>query len=307
MLTIFRVLASTAAAQWGIVLVLAAAHPARAQSAAAQAEAMFREGRGLLAAGRFSEACAAFELSQKLEPAISTLLNLGLCREKNGQLATAWSVFLEAERSSRDASDTATQKMHRVALDRANRIEPRVSSLRIDVPAESQLEGLEVTRDGAMIPPEMWHRAFPIDGGQYTIAARAPGSSEWTTEVTIRADHDSAAVEVPRLQPLIPVPPVNTQGDPAASESSSAITSLRTSRTPANGVGTVRTAADTPVAHVPPLRARAPALAGGAVLLYLGRRGSSIAPALTAQRGHRLEIAPTFDSAAAGFVIRGTL
>src|SRR4051812_29728499 len=75
----------------GVALVLGAARPASAQpaqSAGAQAEAMFREGRTLLAAGKIAEACAAFEASHKLEPAMSTLMNLAACRERNGQLAT---------------------------------------------------------------------------------------------------------------------------------------------------------------------------------------------------------------------------
>jgi len=34
---------------------------------------LFNEGRKLLQAGKLAEACAAFESSQKLEPAITTL------------------------------------------------------------------------------------------------------------------------------------------------------------------------------------------------------------------------------------------
>src|SRR3954471_12747617 len=63
---------------------------ARAQSSTAQAETLFRQGKDLMAHGRVAEACAAFDASQKLDPTIATLLNQASCREKNGQLATAW-------------------------------------------------------------------------------------------------------------------------------------------------------------------------------------------------------------------------
>src|SRR5262249_6041948 len=78
------------------VALLLAAGTAHAQPAGAQAETLFRQGKDLMAKGKIAEACAAFDASQKLEPTISALLNLAACREKNGQLATAWGLFLEA-------------------------------------------------------------------------------------------------------------------------------------------------------------------------------------------------------------------
>src|SRR6185436_3009167 len=54
---------------------------AHAQSATAQAETLFRQGQDLITKGKFAEACAAFDASQKLEPAIATLLNQASCRE----------------------------------------------------------------------------------------------------------------------------------------------------------------------------------------------------------------------------------
>src|SRR5512147_2936876 len=85
---------------------------AHAQSSTAQAETLFRQGKDLIAHGKIAEACAAFDASQKLDPTIATLLNQAACREKNGQLATAWGLFLDAERQSRAAADEATRQLH---------------------------------------------------------------------------------------------------------------------------------------------------------------------------------------------------
>jgi tetratricopeptide (TPR) repeat protein len=118
-----------------------------AQPAGAQAEVLFRQGRELMAAGKLAEACAAFEESQKLEAATTTLLNLANCRELNGQLATAWGLFLDAMRQTRGASDDATQKLHDAAKNHADKLEPRVSKLTIKVPAEDQNGRLEILRN----------------------------------------------------------------------------------------------------------------------------------------------------------------
>src|SRR5262245_62114718 len=114
-----------------VVVALASSRAARAQSAGSQAQGLFDGGRALMAAGKVAEACALFEQSQKLEPATTTLLNLASCREKNGELATAWGLFLDAERATRSATDAPTRRLHGVAKDRAAKLEPRVSRLTI--------------------------------------------------------------------------------------------------------------------------------------------------------------------------------
>ena len=182
--------------------IAAAATPAGAQPAKAQAEVLYNDGRDLLKAGKIVEACAAFEQSQKLDPAVTTLIAHGTCREKLGQLATAWGLFLEAERQTRSAGTDAVAQLHQIALDRAAKLEPRVPKLTISVPERSKLDGLEIVRDKERIPSVMWNRALPIDGGTYTITARAPGANEWTTRVTLAVELDTKTIDLPDLRNL---------------------------------------------------------------------------------------------------------
>ncbi len=191
---------------------------ASAQSAAAQAETLFREAKDLMAAGKTAEACAAFDASEKLDPTISTALNQANCREKNGQLATAWGLFLEAERSSRGASDDVTRKLHQVALDHAHKLEQRVSKLTINVPVDSRVERLEILRDRDAVDPAAWNRALPVDGGTYKITARAPGLASWTSTITIGVEGDHKSIDVPKLSresAPIPAPPAATAAQPS--------------------------------------------------------------------------------------------
>ena len=171
---------------------------------------MFRQGRTLLAAGKTTEACTAFEESERLEAAPTTLLNLASCREKNGQLATAWGLFLQAERDTRNASDPSGQQMHVIAAERAQKLEPRVSKLSINVPQSTQRNTLEIERDKQRIDQAMWNRSLPTDGGTYVITASAPGARTWSTSVTIGAEGDAKIVNVPELSAPFTGTPIET-------------------------------------------------------------------------------------------------
>lgn len=182
-------------------MLLAHAPTAQAQPAGAQAEVLFRQGKALMAGGKIAEACAAFDMSQKLDPTVTTLLNQANCREKNGQLATAWGLFLEAARQTSVATDAMSQRMHVAAADRAAKLESRLSTLRIDVPPENRIGGLEVLRDGDVLDPVTWNKALPLDGGTYQVSARAPGNAEWSSTIVVAPERDARTIEIPRLRP----------------------------------------------------------------------------------------------------------
>lgn len=205
-----------------LVLGAAAALPSRgsAQPASVQAQSLFDDGRKLLASGKIAEACAAFDASQKLDPLVTTELNVAACREQNGQLATAWGAFVEAERMARASGD---DKLQKVATSHAQKLEPRLSRLTIAVPPEHRLPGLEILRGKDPVNPASWDHALPIDGGSYTITARAPGHEAWSTTRTIKAERDTQTIAIPKLGdarpqapptapvagPTSPAPPVN--------------------------------------------------------------------------------------------------
>lgn len=230
-----------------VALVVAAPH-AFAQSASVQAQSLFDDGRALIKAGKIAEACTAFESSQKLDPAVTTLLNLAECREQNHQLATAWGAFVEANRMARASNNN---KLARVSTSHARKLEPRLSKLTIAVPADRQISGLEVLRDKDPINPASWNHALPIDGGTYTIVARAPGRTPWTATQTIKVEGDLVVVEIPKLEPA--APPVTV---------SRATTAGKTEPAPPVPPTASKPAAPPPVA--PPRAASPPATAGPA-------------------------------------------
>ncbi|HEY0988028.1 MAG TPA: hypothetical protein VGD80_13280, partial [Kofleriaceae bacterium] len=159
----------------------------------------FQRGKDLLAAGRIAEACSAFDEVQRLDPTPATLLNQANCRERNGELATAHRLFLEAARQTRAATGRASRSMYTTATERAARLAQRVSTLRIAVATgrTGPIDGLEVLRDGEILDPASWGQAVAVDGGTHTVSARAPGRSPWTATVTVAVERDTRAIEVP--------------------------------------------------------------------------------------------------------------
>jgi hypothetical protein len=193
----------------GALAALAVAAPAHAQSTV-EAEKLFRDGKTLMKQGKFAEACEAFGASQRMESNVATLMSLADCLEKNGQLASAWGYFLKAESETR--ADRGKGQVNATARRRAAALEPRLSYLTINVPDESRVEGLVVSRGGAIIDPGTYNRALPIDGGEHEITGKAPGHEGWSTKVTVATESDRQSVEVPKFKELPkllePTPPV---------------------------------------------------------------------------------------------------
>jgi hypothetical protein len=199
-----------------------------AQATDVNAEALFREGRRLMKAGKLAQACDKLEASERLDDSVGTLLNLGDCREKNDQLATAWATFLRASSSANAKHDAreAVAKQHAASL------EPKLASLTISVPEASHIDWLVIERDGEAVDPALWNQGVPVDLGSYTIRAAAPGYETWSTRVDVRLDGVRTDALVPRLQPL-PKPiapkvaaPVDRDPEPEP-EPESRLTTLR--------------------------------------------------------------------------------
>jgi len=184
-----------------LALALGIGLPAAAWGQASpQAEALFRDGKRLMKDGKLAEACSAFEGSERAEHNVATVLSLADCREKNHQYAAAWALFLQADSQTR--SDPSKAVLNTTAKNRARALEPRLSYLTINVPDESRIPELLVTRDGAPVDPAEWNRSIPADGGSHVIAGKAPGHESWSTTVTLKPEADKQSVEVPRFKAL---------------------------------------------------------------------------------------------------------
>lgn len=181
-----------------IACVLAGSAKAqRGRQAEAEAEILFKQGKAEMAKGNFAVACEKFQSSQELDPRASTLMNLGACQEAAKKLVSAWYAFVEAaklaDRSADDKGLAGTSRKRRDAL------EPRLSSLKIVVSSDARVAGLEVLRDGVPVVEGQWNSDVFVDGGEYEIIARAPGSTAWTARISVASELDRKTIEIPRL------------------------------------------------------------------------------------------------------------
>src|SRR4051812_21612851 len=144
----------------------------------AAADALFKAGRALVKQGNFSEACPKLEASQKLDPAMGTMLALGDCYELNGQTASAWTTFNDARAMAKKAND---KKRSDEAERRAGLLEPKLSKIMIEVPQDTRVSGVEVRRNGKLVEAAMYGLEVAIDPGKQTIDATAPGQQVWST------------------------------------------------------------------------------------------------------------------------------
>jgi hypothetical protein len=170
-----------------------APRPARAQSA--EAEALFQEGKRLMAKGDTAQACEKFEASDRVEAASGNELNLALCRETNGQLATAWAVYLKTAATAKREGNTRREVEART---KAAALKPRLVYLTIAVPDDSRVDGLAIKRNGIAVDEALWNQRVPVDPDEYTISGEAPGCKPWSTTVVVKTK--SKKVEVPTLE-----------------------------------------------------------------------------------------------------------
>jgi hypothetical protein len=170
------------------------AEPTAADKAAA--ETLFVDGRKLMSANKYQEACKAFAESQRLDSGVGTLLNLGRCYEKLGRTASAWSTYREAASAARASNQSAREKNARAAADA---IEPKLSKLTVVVLGNETNVRLEVRRDGAAVPSSMWGMSVAVDPGEHTFEASAPGRKPWRSQIVAEAGK-SVKVTVPDLE-----------------------------------------------------------------------------------------------------------
>jgi hypothetical protein len=162
----------------------------------AAADALFNEGKQLIAKGDDAAACPKFESSLAKAVQLGTQIALASCYEKIGKTASAWGAFRSAASAARKAHD----KRQRFADDHASALESRLSTMRITIARGERIAGLEIKRDGTEVTPAELGSAVPFDPGSYLLEARAPGRQTWSTTVMVPASPGVVEVLVPTLE-----------------------------------------------------------------------------------------------------------
>src|SRR3954452_15675467 len=153
-----------AAAVLAALLAMPAVAAAQSDTDRQIAQQLFDDGRALLEARRYAEACPKFAESQRLDPGGGTLVNLALCHELEGKTATAWSEF-------RDALGQAIKdgRKDREELARAHiaDLAPKLMRVIVQVPAPLAARDPDVNLDKSKLPDAAWNTPIPVDPGEH--------------------------------------------------------------------------------------------------------------------------------------------
>jgi thioredoxin-like negative regulator of GroEL len=107
------------------------------------ATALFDEGMKLMERGRYSEACPKLARSHQLAPTGGTVLNLAECYEKNAQYSSAWTAFMQA---AARAAGAGKKDFETLALERAKKLEPKLSRITLKVARPSDAMPAAISR-----------------------------------------------------------------------------------------------------------------------------------------------------------------
>lgn len=169
--------------------------PAFAQGSAATAEHLFNEGLAAMKRNDYVAACDAFAGSNEAEESPGTQINLAVCHEKQGKLASAWSWYLKAAPL---ANRKGQKERAELARNEAARLEPLLHKLVIVV--KTPVEGMTVTRDGVKVPSAVLGREDPVDPGEHVIEVTAPKKKPGKQRVTTGTGPGVDRVEIAPLE-----------------------------------------------------------------------------------------------------------
>lgn len=156
-----------------VAVVSGAAHadpvaPADAKQAASDA----REGRALMKARKYAEACPKLEASQKLAPSLVTETELAECDVKIGKIASALAAYRDV------IAREPNSRRRKAAVDLVAQLDQRVPRIIVNVEADA-----EVTLDGVALAATA--QGAPVDFGKHEIVATKPSRAEFHKSVTI--------------------------------------------------------------------------------------------------------------------------
>jgi tetratricopeptide (TPR) repeat protein len=183
------------------------AAPAAAEPTPEQREAdeQFQQGKALMEQGAVREACAKFARSLEILRRGGTLLNLAVCRQKEGRRATALVLFQDALAAA--AADGRADR-EEIARRGIEEVRAKLSWLTVSLAPGAEVPGLVVTRDGAPLDRAAWGAITPVDPGPHAVVATAPGRVKFEATVDVGPEGDRKVIEIPVLAtPRLDSPP----------------------------------------------------------------------------------------------------
>lgn len=148
----------------------------------------------------FATALERFQRAEALYKAPSISVMVARCLAQSGRLVEAVDKYETTLRMPLEAgAPEAFQRAVAEATVEVEGVRARVARLEVRAPAEPPA-GLEVTLDGAAIPPALLGVPKPVDPGVHRVVARAAGRQPFSYELTLtEAERQTVEIVLPPL------------------------------------------------------------------------------------------------------------
>jgi hypothetical protein len=194
----------------GVFILTAGSYAGSARAAQpdeTRAEERFREGERLYEAKDFRGAALALQDSQRLDPQLGTLINLALCHEALGHVATAIQQF---EIAATWAAARKQVEREQYARQHAADLSKHASVVHLSLPDNSR--DYAIALDGEPIAPSRWAMPIFVDAGGHSVHVSAPGMQSIELPLVIALGPSDQTLAIPALVPerkplQVPAPP----------------------------------------------------------------------------------------------------
>jgi len=177
------------------IFALPATTDAATKQEQAEAQKKFEAALTLMDKKEYRPACRLLEQSQELDPGMGTLFRLAECYEHTDRLASAHKNYHEVAKAAELAG---MMKRHKVAVDRAAAIEPRVAKLQLVLPeVVANIAGLEISVDDVLVERAKWQTPIMVDTGFHKVQVAVPTKPVWSEQAKVEKEGATARVEIP--------------------------------------------------------------------------------------------------------------
>jgi hypothetical protein len=135
---------------------------------------LFESGHEAMSQGDYNTACERFKESNRLDPAAGAVLNLAVCEEKRGRLATAWQLFKRVMSELPPGDDR-----YPIAQRQASALRPRVPRVTLQLSPGAPKQTSALYGD-VVFGPASFNVPLPMDPGKHELIVRAPDRQERT-------------------------------------------------------------------------------------------------------------------------------
>ena len=158
----------------------------------AAADRLFKEGRAAYDKGDYATACPKFAASQKADPAAGTLLNLAVCEERLGKVASAREHLSELLPQLGQKDDRLP-----FAMELVGKVDARVARLRVTLAEGAPAETVARLKQGDEQKTLAFGAEIVLDPGTYKLEITAPGRPDSQSELKLAEGQREARAIAP--------------------------------------------------------------------------------------------------------------